>query len=162
MKSAACDPFCCLNRSGTKAAFDNQLIPGCDAVCVRPFVVSECWLSAWDAGLPEIACETTICACDPLCCTENWDFNCAVRNSRIPGCEALTLCASTCSNPCPNRPDLNGNARVDLGEVSWLIGCLQGPANTGNGAGCVCSDYDSDDDVDFKDFASQQVLYSGP
>jgi len=160
----ACDPFCCLNEWDEGCAVENQLIPGCDArsLCASLCGESECCFPHGTPGCADIACETAICACDPLCCTENWDFNCAVRNSRIPGCEAPTLCAQACSNPCPNRPDLNGNARVDLGEVSWLIGCMQGPTSTGNGASCMCSDYDGDGDVDLKDCAGQQVLYSGP
>lgn len=160
----ACDPFCCTNEWDDNCAFDNQLFPGCDARSLCPILCgeSDCCLPRDTPGCLALPCETVVCACDPWCCSHSWDFNCAVRNSRLPGCEAPALCPDTCSDPCPNRPDLNGNARIDFGEVAWLIGCLRGPISSGNSASCNCSDYDGDADVDLLDFARQQALFDGP
>lgn len=46
-------------------------------------------------------CCNTVCACDPFCCTTEWDENCAGNGFEDSGCGALQVCGHLCRDACP-------------------------------------------------------------
>ncbi len=54
-------------------------------------------------GCCDERCCETVCACDPYCCTTDWDDKCATIGFLGTGCGAGVLCdycASECGDPC--------------------------------------------------------------
>lgn len=56
--------------------------------------------------------------------------------------------------------DLDANGVVNLNDVELFTPCIDGPYAP-PGAGCVCADFDQDDDVDLQDYARLTLVYSG-
>ena len=56
--------------------------------------------------------------------------------------------------------DLDANTVVDLADLELFTPCLLGPRINPT-AGCVCADFDQDDDVDLYDFGRLTLFYSG-
>lgn len=63
---------------------------------------------------------------------------------------------------CPPRThgDCDRDVDVDLLDAALLPGCLTGPFGLGTFE-CNCMDLDGDDDVDVKDYATLEVLFTG-
>ncbi len=59
-------------------------------------------------GCDNADCCNTVCACDPFCCTTEWDDACSTTGFNGNGCGAGELCASLCAPACPP------------GAVNWL------------------------------------------
>ena len=45
-------------------------------------------------GCEDETCCNRVCACDPFCCTGEWDEFCAIENLFTPGCDSPTRCPS--------------------------------------------------------------------
>jgi hypothetical protein len=56
--------------------------------------------------------------------------------------------------------DLDANGVVNLADANLFSPCLGGPHADPSG-GCVCADFDQDDDVDLYDFARLTLAFSG-
>ena len=66
-------------------------------------------------------------------------------------------------DPCANglSIDTNDNETVDLIDYKNFLSCLRSP-DLNMLIGCECFDFEKDNDVDLKNFASFQNAYSGP
>lgn len=58
----------------------------------------------------------------------------------------------------PTLADCTGNHRVDLGDYSIWLTCLNGPTGI-LARGCECADLDGDSDVDLQDAAIHNLQY---
>ena len=56
--------------------------------------------------------------------------------------------------------DADGDGDVDLANCAEFLACMTGPAG-GLAPECGCYDADEDDDVDQKDFAAFQEVFTG-
>ncbi|HRX87354.1 MAG TPA: CARDB domain-containing protein, partial [Phycisphaerae bacterium] len=56
--------------------------------------------------------------------------------------------------------DLDANGLVNLDDVELFTPCIGGP-RTSPTTGCVCADFDQDNDVDLRDYARLALVYSG-
>ena len=56
--------------------------------------------------------------------------------------------------------DLDADGEVTLNDVGLFVPCLSGPAGLVS-SGCVCADFDLDDDADLADFARMMTAFSG-
>jgi hypothetical protein len=60
--------------------------------------VGSCCTATGNVGCADEACCETVCACDPFCCTTEWDDDCATIGFFGTGCGAAGLCG--CSGVC--------------------------------------------------------------
>ncbi len=81
---------------------------------------------------------------------------------------SLTYCGwniddiSLYSTPCDGMfGDYNGDDRVAQDDFNQLVYCLSGP-DVAVGGGCSIFKFDADADVDLRDFAEFQLLFTGP
>jgi len=71
----------------------------------------------------------------------------------------LGVCQSgVCVRVCPSGP----YGDVILPDHMAFVSCMTGPAGDPADAGCACSDYDGDGDVDLADWALVQTAFGGP
>ncbi len=64
-------------------------------------------------GCCDTPCCETVCACDPYCCTTQWDETCATIGFFGTGCGAAVLCGgcdSVCGDPCAGSCCRDNNA----------------------------------------------------
>ena len=97
----AADPFCCqVAWDGICASEANVLCAGpCEFTCegtpegeacgdddnggcnVAPGGTSSCCVANGGVGCDDATCQSTVCACDPFCCTTSWDSLSPVKDS---------------------------------------------------------------------------------
>ena len=96
----ACDPFCCTTSWDSLCAGEG-FVPGCGAAILCPELCggggggSSCCVANGGVGCDDATCQSTVCACDPFCCTTSWDSLCAGEGF-VPGCGAAILCPELC------------------------------------------------------------------
>jgi len=66
-------------------------------------------LGTGSPGCSDVSCCSRVCACDPFCCTNNWDIACSTNGFEDDGCGAAILCQDICGvGDCP------------AGMVEWI------------------------------------------
>jgi hypothetical protein len=114
-----CQPgSCCADSDGDGA---------CDAVdtCAltpNPQGSSDCCIANGTPGCSDAACESTICAVDPFCCSGAWDAGCAEAAILDPGC--LAGCGGSVFSQTILAPDKTSFAWPATEDVVWVSGPL--------------------------------------
>jgi hypothetical protein len=114
-----CQPgSCCADSDGDGA---------CDAVdtCTltpNPQGSSDCCTANGTPGCSDAACESTICAVDPFCCSGAWDAGCAEAAILDPGC--LAGCGGSVFSQTILAPDKTSFAWPAPEDVVWVSGPL--------------------------------------
>lgn len=60
-----------------------------------------CCAAHTPGGCSDATCCSTVCLCDPFCCTTEWDVACAGNGFEDNRCGAALLCENVCTPPCP-------------------------------------------------------------
>jgi hypothetical protein len=79
----------------------------------------DCCAATGGPACADANCCRTVCACDPFCCTTDWDEACASIGFEGSGCGAAVMCINTCAGGCPPGPveDVSPpNGVVDAGR----------------------------------------------
>ncbi|MGB0716388.1 MAG: hypothetical protein ACPGXK_10945 [Phycisphaerae bacterium] len=94
-------------------------------------------------------CCEAVCACDPFCCTLEWDEICAAQGSQGDGCGAQVLC-DICA-------DADGDGVLDQNDV-----CCNTPVGVVvDQVGRPVGDFDLDCDVDTRDYRFFNQNFTG-
>ncbi len=110
------------------------------------------------AGCGDEACCELVCACDPFCCTTEWDADCAAHGLGDSGCGAADLCGceSLCGNPnsgscctahAANQPGCNDATCCEsvcacdpfCCDTEWDDNCANNGFVPGCGAHALCA-----------------------
>jgi hypothetical protein len=84
------DPFCCDTSWDTLCGFEAQelcgdLCCGCD-VAAPEVCTEECCNFHLGPGCSDPECEALVCAAEPLCCTDGFDWDLACQNAAFDLC----------------------------------------------------------------------------
>jgi hypothetical protein len=93
-------------EAGGTGAITIQCGPPANPACTG--ATGDCCAANPSGACSDALCCNTVCACDPFCCTTEWDNACATTGSNGNQCGAGELCEALCSPTCP------------AGAVNWL------------------------------------------
>ena len=132
----------------------------------------DCCGSEHGAGCSNTAIEACVCNIDPYCCNTTWDREC-VLVAEAGGCVDCVnsndcnsnLVLDTCETLTPG--DFNGDTLINSADLADFIACVIGPCGPEGcepalytDSCCRLADVDLDGDVDLRDFADFQMLFS--
>jgi len=102
----------------------------------------DCFSANGTPGCEDGQCCRAVCACDPFCCSNNWDEFCAANGFNGNGCGALAICDLPPAACC-----VNGNCQTLDEEGCLEIGGIYQGVNT-TCAQTVCGAPPANDDCE--------------